>query len=142
MVSGRCLCGSVRFEIRGVCTPIQFCHCPRCRKASGGPFVAAVAALAEWVHWLAGEELITSYAAPILQAPPPYRTAFCSRCGSPLPIVTPERQFAVIPAGCLDDDPGSRGFRHIFVGIKAPWFEITDDLPQFERHVPPQQRLP
>ena len=24
---------------------------------------------------------------------------------------------------------------HIFVGSKAPWFSITDDLPQYEGHV-------
>ena len=32
--------------------------------------------------------------------------------------------------GTLDDDPGVRPVDHIFVGSKAPWYEITDDLPQ------------
>jgi len=39
-----------------------------------------------------------------------------------------------IPAGTLDDDPGIRPQGHIFVEFKAPWFEITDPLPQFPRH--------
>jgi hypothetical protein len=36
--------------------------------------------------------------------------------------------------GSLDDEPSIRPTEHIFVGSKAPWFEITDDLPQSEEH--------
>jgi hypothetical protein len=32
--------------------------------------------------------------------------------------------------GTLDEDPGVRPSLHIWVGSKAPWFEITDDVPQ------------
>ena len=42
-----------------------------------------------------------------------------------------------IALATLDDDPGVRPESHIFVGSKAPWFEITDDLPQFTE-LPPQ----
>jgi hypothetical protein len=38
----------------------------------------------------------------------------------------------LIPAGLLDVDPDVRPMRHIFVKAKAPWFEILDDLPQFQ----------
>ncbi len=41
-----------------------------------------------------------------------------------------------VPAGLLDHDPGVKPALHIFVGSKAPWWEITDDLPQFEKWVP------
>jgi hypothetical protein len=37
-----------------------------------------------------------------------------------------------IPAGLLDDDPGLKPDEHIFVELKAPWFEVTDDLPQYD----------
>ena len=36
--------------------------------------------------------------------------------------------------GSLVDEPSLRPTKHIFVGSKAPWFEIADDLPQFEEH--------
>jgi hypothetical protein len=36
--------------------------------------------------------------------------------------------------GTLVDDPAIRPTAHIFVGSKAPWFTITDDLPQFAEH--------
>jgi hypothetical protein len=32
------------------------------------------------------------------------------------------------------DAPGIEPSGHIFVGSKAPWFEIADDLPQFEEY--------
>ena len=41
-----------------------------------------------------------------------------------------------IPAGSIDGDPGIRTSVHIFVGSKAPWYEITDVLPQFDRFPP------
>ena len=46
---------------------------------------------------------------------------------------TPEFGIAL---GGLDDDPGVRPERHFFVASKAPWFEITDDLPQHAELLP------
>jgi hypothetical protein len=40
-----------------------------------------------------------------------------------------------VAMGSLVDAPSIRPTRHIFVGSKAPWFTITDDLPQYEGHV-------
>jgi hypothetical protein len=39
-----------------------------------------------------------------------------------------------VALGSLVDAPSIRPMAHIFVGSKAPWFEITDELPQFEEH--------
>ena len=142
MTTGSCLCGSVKFETSGKLTPIQFCHCSRCRKASGSAFGAALAVKTDTFRWAAGEDLVRQFALPVRETPPPYRTAFCSRCGSSVPIHDPNLTWVIIPTGGLDNDPEVRPFRHIFVGIKAPWFDIHDTLPQFEAHVPPEQRLP
>ncbi|MFT6094896.1 MAG: hypothetical protein ACJA2Q_002803 [Pseudohongiellaceae bacterium] len=56
---------------------------------------------------------------------------FCSNCGSSLYTkfdANPE--IYGFPLGTLDTDPGVKAGHHVFVGSKAPWFEITDDLPQ------------
>jgi hypothetical protein len=34
--------------------------------------------------------------------------------------------------GTLNDAPSMKPSMHIFVGSKAPWYDILDDLPQFE----------
>jgi hypothetical protein len=39
-----------------------------------------------------------------------------------------------VAMGSLRDVPSIRPSEHIFVGSKAPWFEITDDLPQFDEY--------
>ena len=67
---------------------------------------------------------------------------FCSVCGSQsstssargprLQNATPTRASRYgIALAALDDDPGLRPAAHTFVAYKAPWFEITDDLPQY-----------
>jgi hypothetical protein len=37
-----------------------------------------------------------------------------------------------VALGSLVDPPTIRPTRHIYVASKAPWFEITDDLPQHD----------
>ena len=46
--------------------------------------------------------------------------------------VVRDGKFVHVTMGTLVDDPSIRPTRHIFVGSKAPWFTITDDLPQYE----------
>jgi hypothetical protein len=56
------------------------------------------------------------------------------RTGS-LPTNFPERYPSTELA--ILDDPPVRPACHVFVGSKAPWFEITDDLPQYPEYPPP-----
>ncbi len=138
MIRGSCLCGEVRFEIsepsghlepRG---PFLLCHCNRCRKHTGSAFNAGFRVRGEDFKFVSGKEFISSFAAPILRRPPGYETRFCKQCGSPVPLIEPTKsQDVVIPAGTLDDDPRVKPDQHVFVEPQAPWFEITDDLPQF-----------
>jgi hypothetical protein len=56
---------------------------------------------------------------------------FCEACGTPLLSrfdQTPDTYG--LPLGALDDDPGIKPAAHCHVGSKAPWFDITDNLPQ------------
>jgi hypothetical protein len=117
MVTGGCLCGEVRFEIDGQMSAIWYCHCSKCRKATGSAFHPAALCRRSRFRWVAGEALISEY-----------RTAsgdhvrFCSQYGSPVPGVLEDGSSVVLSVGCLDGDPGSRPVRHIFVGSKAPCF--------------------
>jgi hypothetical protein len=133
MIRGSCLCGGVRFEIARAVGPFELCHCSRCRKVSGSAFVPWLFARREDFRLLQGEELIRRYEAPLRDKPPPYRTSFCGRCGSPVPDPTREGPWFELHAGVLDDDPGLRPERHILVEAKSSWFTITDALPQFDR---------
>lgn len=133
VTSGSCLCRAVRYEIDGRISPISLCHCSKCRKASGSAFHAGSLCRKTRFRWVAGEDLIAAY-----RTDSGYQTRFCRSCGSPVPFFQTDGEYVVLPSGALDQDPGSRPARHIFVGSKAPWFEITDTLPRFEEHAPEQ----
>lgn len=131
MIRGSCLCGAVRFEIDRAAGPFEICHCNRCRKMSGSAGLPAIGVLSADYRMTAGKEFISSYSAPILYQPPAYHSTFCSKCGSPVPPPEPEGERLEIPAGLLDDDPGIRPDKHIFVEFTPPWSKISDDLPQY-----------
>ena len=61
----------------------------------------------------------------------------CAACGSLLFSVVRDGAYVHVALGTLVDAPTMRPTKHIFAGSKAPWFEITDDLPQFDEHAAP-----
>ncbi|SES27320.1 MULTISPECIES: GFA family protein [Halopseudomonas] len=125
-LSGSCLCQGVRYEIQGELKNVYNCHCSMCRKLHAAAFrTSAKIRSADW-KTLQGQELIRFY-----ESSPGEHKAFCSVCSSSL-FTRFDAQPDVygFPLGTLDTDPGVQPQRHVFVGSKAPWFEITDDLPQ------------
>ena len=131
MIQGSCLCGGLRFEIRGAAAGIVQCHCSLCRKVSGTGCNATIAVSADQLRWLAGEDLVKTYVRPS-----GYGSSFCAVCGSPAPDANAARTRYGIPAGLLDGDPALRVVEHIFVASKACWDVIGDDAPRF-RCLPP-----
>ena len=127
-VKGSCLCGQIRYRINGPLTGTLNCHCTMCRKAHGAAFRTRAAVKTEDFEWLAGEHLLTRY-----QSSPGLHKTFCSVCGSNLvTIIDSSPEWLGFPLGTLDDDPGVKPKFHVFVGSKAPWHDITDDLPQWD----------
>jgi len=129
MLTGGCLCGGVRFEITGEIGSPSFCHCLQCRRASGSAFATNAGISAADFHLRAGAGLVREY-----ESSPGQFRAFCSRCGSPVYSRRRDHpEFRRVRLGTLDEDPGVRPLLHVWVGSKAPWFTITDSLPQLER---------
>jgi hypothetical protein len=130
---GSCLCGAVTYVLDGESVKRRYCHCSRCRKALSAAHAANMTTGLDGVRFTRGEELLASYKVPEARF---FTTRFCRRCGSPMPRRDPERGICVVPLGSLDDDPGVRSTGHIFVASKAPWYQITDDLPQYAEYPP------
>ena len=126
MLRGSCLCGGVRYEVSGRLAGVLNCHCSMCRKAHGAAFRSRASVKAADFKWVQGEELVTYY-----ESSPGNHRGFCRVCGSPLLSKFDfEPAWYGLPLGALDDDPGVKPKFHVFVADKAPWFEITDGLPQ------------
>jgi hypothetical protein len=132
-VLGSCLCGGVRFEVASAVGPFELCHCTRCRKTSGSAFVAGLGVRVADFALLAGRELVRRFEAPLVERPPPYRTAFCGRCGSPVPDPPADATWFEIPAGLLDGDPPIRPDRHIFVELRPSWTPRDGALPELTK---------
>ena len=58
----------------------------------------------------------------------------CASCGSFLFSVVRDGAYVHVGMGSLIDAPTIRPEAHIFVGSKAEWHEITDELPQFHEY--------
>ncbi len=142
-IRGSCLCGGVAYEITGPLLGPANCHCAMCRKQHGAAFRSRARVKATDFHWLQGEDLVTFY-----ESSPGTHRGFCRVCGSPVVnrVETNSVSGGFNPAGedamlgvqlgGLDDDPGVSPGVHVFVADKAPWFTITDDLPQFAQFPP------
>ena len=129
VLRGSCLCGDVAYEVRKPLKAVHNCHCSRCRKARAAAHTTNGFTEVDGVVFLRGEDQLKTYKLPSARY---FTQVFCTRCGSGMPRLDPSRGIAIIPLGSLDDDPGRGADDHIFVGSKASWYEITDDLPRFE----------
>jgi hypothetical protein len=123
---GRCLCGGIRFSVRGALAPIQVCHCGQCRQAQGGAFATNIPVNEADFTLHSGAELITRY-----ESSPGKVRCFCRQCGSPLfsqrtslPGVLRLRAGAL--QGQVDSAPGL----HIYFDSKANWWPVDDALPK------------
>jgi hypothetical protein len=133
-VTGSCLCGAVRFEVRGPFLRASHCHCSRCRKHSGTAVCTQTRVRRESFRLLSGEGALRVYR----PAPDAAVKAFCTICGSSLFGGSwPEGDEISIRLGAFDDDPGIRPQYHTFVDSRAPWDTIADDLPRFPGAGPP-----
>ena len=126
-IKGSCLCKGIEYEITAPLNEVGNCHCSMCRKASGAAFLTGVGVSTRNFRWTKGEELIARY-----ESSPGGLRLFCRICGSTLAGIAadPNAKVIWIFLGTLDDDPGVKPSSNIYVGSKAPWYEITDDLPQ------------
>jgi hypothetical protein len=130
---GSCLCGGVSFVMSGPPLRCWNCHCGRCRKARSAAHASNLFSTAEGLRFTRGEDLLDSFKVPDAQR---FTQIFCRVCGSIMPRADRDRGISIIPMGALDDHPGMAPQAHIFVGSKAPWYEITDALPQHQESPP------
>jgi hypothetical protein len=124
-LTGRCLCQSVEYAVADTFEYAMNCHCSQCRRATGSAFKPFAGIRREHLMLTRGADLTLVYGDKTAA-----HDVHCGRCGSLLYSIVRGGAYAHVTMGTLVDDPGIRPSMHIFVGSKAPWHEITDDLPQ------------
>lgn len=123
---GSCLCGQIKFRVRGKIRGVGSCHCSKCRKVSGTNGNAVFLVPAEDFQWLSAEPDIAQFAFTN-----GWGTDRCSRCGSPLPANHDGKQFWV-PAGLMDDPLDTNIKQHIFCASRADWDQEAENARHFD----------
>lgn len=127
MLRGSCLCQKIIYEIEGETRGAVYCHCSRCRKASGTAFASNASIEERQLRIVQGAEFLKAFSNP-----QGVHRIFCSECGSPIYSKRDDLPGIFrLRLGSLDTPPSNTPEKHIFVASKAEWHEITDALPRF-----------
>jgi len=126
ILNGSCYCGAVKYAVADRFRYAQNCHCSNCRRVTGSAFKPFAGIERHKLSIVAGGDQVMIYGEEL------GNNTHCRACGSLLYSVVREGEYVHVAMGTLIDAPSIRPSAHIFVGSKAPWFTITDDLPQFD----------
>lgn len=125
-LTGKCLCGAVHYAVLDEFLYALNCHCSNCRRATGAAFKPFAGIERGKLRITKGAENL------LIFGDENGHDARCKECGSLLYSVVRDGAFVHVTMGTIVDDPTIRPTAHIFVGSKAPWFTITDRLPQHD----------
>ena len=128
MLAGKCECGAVRYRVADAFLYAGNCHCSNCRAATGSAFKPFTGIERDKL------EIVDGAGSLLVWGDEDENHTRCGICGSLLYSVVRDGAYVHVALGSLIDGPTIRPSEHIFVGSKAPWFEITDDLPQSQEY--------
>jgi hypothetical protein len=123
---GTCLCRSVEYMVRDEFIYAMNCHCSQCRRTTGSAFKPFAGIERDKLSVTKGEDSL------LIFGDENNHDAHCKACYSLLYSVVNDGALVHVALGTLVDEPNIRPTAHIFVGSKAPWYTITDNLPQHE----------
>ncbi len=126
IVTGRCLCHAVRFDIELPTLWSAHCHCTQCQRAHGAAFVTWVGVAEEAFTITAGKRAVTWHASSVDS-----ERGFCRECGSTL-FFRSERwpgEMHVVRAN-LDQEVDRKPEAHSYWDTHVDWVELGDDLPR------------
>jgi hypothetical protein len=124
MLTGECECRATTYRVADEFLYAANCHCSRCRAGTGTAFKAFAGIEREKLEVTRGADNL------LVWGEDDANHTRCGTCGSLLFSVVRDGEYVHVAMGSLQDEPSIRPSEHIFAGSKAPWFEITDDLPQ------------
>jgi len=136
LITGRCLCGDIHFEISQPAIATGFCHCRICQRAHGAPVSAWAAFSSEAVRFTKGEPKY--YKSTLIG-----ERGFCANCGSSLTTryYVPERaEYVGIKTATLDNPEDFAPTCHLGIESQLSWLDIHDNLPRTRSEESPELR--
>jgi hypothetical protein len=129
VLRGRCGCNAVAYEVSDEFVAALNCHCSNCRATTGSAFLP-------WGEIEREKLTVTKGAGSLIvigDADADHEM-HCGTCLSLLYWTAHGGTHVRVPYGSLVDEPALKPTAHMFVGSKAPWHEILDDLPQHDEY--------
>ncbi|CAI8272710.1 MAG: Glutathione-dependent formaldehyde-activating enzyme [Porticoccaceae bacterium UBA1117] len=128
MITGRCECQRITFQVDGEINDYSHCHCSQCRRLHGAAFASYAGVDLTSLKYLSGQSELSSYASS-----DNHRRLFCKNCGSNILVALTEEPDALYLAmGVIDGNPKLPPAYHIFMGSKAPWYEWDNRGEQYD----------
>jgi hypothetical protein len=126
-LTGSCYCRAVEYRVDDAFSYSQNCHCSNCRRATGSAFKPFAGIERPRLAVTKGSDRL------LIVGEPDANDTHCGICGSLLFSVVRDGAWVHVALGTLLDAPSIRPTAHIFASSKAPWYDITDGLPQFAK---------
>lgn len=127
--AGSCLCGQVKYEVKGSFESFFLCHCKHCQKDTGSAHAANLFSTNAQLDWISGHEKVRTYNLPSTR----HIKSFCENCGSAVPNSQMDGKLLVVPAGSLDTDIEIRPNAHLFCSSRATWDKNLEDVEQLAK---------
>jgi len=125
ILTGRCLCGAIRYRCGPRLYPPTLCHCESCRRASAAPAVGWLTVKSTDLTYLTGTPRE-------FESSPGVIRSFCGRCGTPLSYRAAKRPGEVDLTLCTLDDPGlAAPVDHIWMQDAPGWDGSPQALPRY-----------
>jgi hypothetical protein len=136
-LSGGCLCGAVRYQLKPPLRPSIACHCGQCRRTSGH-YVSATSVPRQ------NFTLTRSDGLKWYRSSARARRGFCRECGSSLFWSVDARDTISIMSGTIDGETGLHTAAHICVADKGDYYELNPSEPQYDayEYPPPPDSQP
>ena len=136
-LTGGCMCGTVRYELKSEPFDCGYCHCRTCQLNSGAPAMVFASVADGDLIWTQGADAVRSVPSSSFG-----HRSFCGICGTPFLMQVDHQPETVDFSVATLDDPGAvTPAFHLFWSSKVAWFDPRDDLPHYEKFRPDTRGL-
>lgn len=132
--TGGCLCGAIRYEVKGEPIRVANCHCDDCRRATGASFATNVFVREDDLVILQGTPKSFQHKADSGNT---MTKQFCGDCGTQLfGYGSGSSGVRHVKVGTIDDAGFVRPEIDVFVSKKLPFTRLSDETQHFDKGRP------
>jgi hypothetical protein len=125
---GRCLCGTIQYELSGDPKSVSICHCTDCQRSAGAPMIV-------WAEFPESEVHVTKGTPKTINSSGAAMRSFCPECGSGLFYRNAEilPGLVEVQASTLDDPAALPPTFQIQTAEQQPWVTHLAEIEAYER---------